>query len=171
MTQPIGRDDAYDGECRAVREITKAAGCLLLIIDGERGNGLSVEASEQLMPLVPEILRAAAAHVESVLAAKTEPAPDAPDAPGDPSSCPTCSAPFHVLPESVRAHLTRTPERFCVAVCGHCGSFVHVNLDGEQARLRLLSIEEIADLSDEQRNLMLRRRREIEDRMRAVPDA
>lgn len=162
MTKQIGREAVYDGECRAVREITKAAGCLLLIIDGERGNGLSVEASEDVMPLVPEILRAAAAHVESVLAAKTEPAPDVPATPADPASCPTCGAPFHVMPESVRAHLTRAPERSCVAVCGHCGSFVHVNLDGEHVQLRLLSIEEIADLSDEQRNLMLRRRRAIE---------
>ena len=48
----------YDVECTVVRERTRAAGVLLLVIEGDRGNGFSAQFTHPtLVGAIPQLLR------------------------------------------------------------------------------------------------------------------
>jgi len=47
----------YDEICEAVREETGAFGAILLIMDGDRGNGFSVQVPPEVLGRVPELLQ------------------------------------------------------------------------------------------------------------------
>jgi hypothetical protein len=59
----------YDDECSFVRIETHAAGVLLLIIDGDKGSGFSVQAPLLVQVALPALLRELADNIE----ADTEP--------------------------------------------------------------------------------------------------
>jgi hypothetical protein len=55
----------YDDACTIARESTKAVACLLVVIEGEHGNGFSVQTLEpDLLPVIPALLRTMAAEIE-----------------------------------------------------------------------------------------------------------
>lgn len=48
----------YDDACTAAREATKAVAVLLVVIEGEQGNGFAVQTLEpDLLPVLPALLR------------------------------------------------------------------------------------------------------------------
>lgn len=58
----------YDTECEAARESTKAAAVLLIVLDGERGDGFSMTVDLSRLNLRPfqvaQLLRSVAADME-----------------------------------------------------------------------------------------------------------
>lgn len=47
----------YDDECKAVKASTNAVGVLLMVVEGDRGNGVSFRTSEpELMRILPRML-------------------------------------------------------------------------------------------------------------------
>lgn len=60
---PMG-PGAYDAECTMVREKTNAAGVILIVLGGERGNGFSCQTNLAVMHSLPEILRNMADQIE-----------------------------------------------------------------------------------------------------------
>lgn len=56
----------YDAEATAARESAKAAGVVLLVLDGDRGSGFSVQMSSPGMSVqLPGILRRMADSIEA----------------------------------------------------------------------------------------------------------
>ncbi len=53
----------YDAVCSAVREETKAAGVIVIVIDGERGSGFSCQTDASTLARLPELLEAMAAQM------------------------------------------------------------------------------------------------------------
>jgi hypothetical protein len=53
----------YDDECKLVRMSTKADSVLVMVFDGERGTGFSVQASAALLNVLPEILEDMAVEI------------------------------------------------------------------------------------------------------------
>jgi hypothetical protein len=54
----------YDKECTEVRSKTGAAGVLLLVFGGDRGNGFSCQSDIATLAELPEILRRVADDIE-----------------------------------------------------------------------------------------------------------
>ena len=56
----------YDNEATAAREATGAAGVLLIVIGGERGNGFSCQATQfDIVLRLPALLRTVADQIEA----------------------------------------------------------------------------------------------------------
>lgn len=55
----------YDPLLTEAREKAKATGALLLIFDGEHGNGFSVQGSASMLLDLPYVLRTLAAQIEA----------------------------------------------------------------------------------------------------------
>jgi hypothetical protein len=55
----------YDEICKAVREETGAFGAILMIMDGDQGDGFSVQVPHELLGLVPALLRQTADAIEA----------------------------------------------------------------------------------------------------------
>jgi|GEM_PF-1729312 hypothetical protein len=54
----------YDEECTKIREETMAEGVLLIVINGKKGSGLSVQAPFEVSLALPAILRDTARQIE-----------------------------------------------------------------------------------------------------------
>lgn len=55
----------YDDACTDAREATHAVACLLIVLEGEHGNGFSVQTLEPaLLPVLPALLRQVAQEIE-----------------------------------------------------------------------------------------------------------
>jgi hypothetical protein len=59
---PIGAGK-YDDVCTHVRESTKAAGAIVIVIDGELGHGFSCQADIMTTLALPDILESMAASI------------------------------------------------------------------------------------------------------------
>jgi hypothetical protein len=55
----------YDDECSAVRLATDAEGAIVIVIDGKKGSGFSVQTSEALALNLPQLLRRLADIIET----------------------------------------------------------------------------------------------------------
>lgn len=55
----------YDEECTKLRENTKAKGVIIMVVDGNKGEGFSVQATPDVMPSLPAILRKIADDMEA----------------------------------------------------------------------------------------------------------
>jgi len=62
----------YDAECETVREVTRAAGVMICVLDGRRGNGISVSIDGERYPDpikaladLPAVLRSIADAIEA----------------------------------------------------------------------------------------------------------
>lgn len=53
----------YDDQCKLVRMSTKADSVLVMVFDGDRGTGFSVQASAAVIALLPEILEDMATEI------------------------------------------------------------------------------------------------------------
>lgn len=62
MTMGPGR---YDDVCTKARELAKAKGTLLIVLDGEKGNGFSCQADLKTMSQVPDILENIARQIRA----------------------------------------------------------------------------------------------------------
>jgi len=58
----------YDDLCTKVREETKATGVILVVMDGNRGYGFSVQAPLVIVLGLPQILRDLAGKIEEDIA-------------------------------------------------------------------------------------------------------
>lgn len=55
----------YDDACTDAREATSAVACILIVLEGNKGNGFSVQTSEpDLLPALPALLRQVANEIE-----------------------------------------------------------------------------------------------------------
>lgn len=54
----------YDDYCKQVRDDTKATGVLLIVCEGNRGNGISVRATQKVSREMPYYLRMLADTIE-----------------------------------------------------------------------------------------------------------
>jgi hypothetical protein len=55
----------YDDACTMARLMTRAVGCVLIVIQGEHGNGFSVQTLlPDMLPSLPELLREVARGIE-----------------------------------------------------------------------------------------------------------
>ena len=54
----------YDDLCTIVREGAKARGVVLLVMDGARGQGFSVQATIDILAQLPQMLRTIADQIE-----------------------------------------------------------------------------------------------------------
>jgi hypothetical protein len=63
---PIG-PGKYDDLCTHVRETAKAEGVIVIVINGERGQGFSVQAPPHLTYAIPALLRRMADEIEQSL--------------------------------------------------------------------------------------------------------
>lgn len=57
----------YDTECTAVRESTKARGCILLVIEGDKGTGFSAQLDLETTIKIPSLLRGMADSIDQDL--------------------------------------------------------------------------------------------------------
>jgi hypothetical protein len=57
----------YDAECTNVREHTQAAAVALIVVGGDRGHGFSVQAPEELMVVLPDLLERMARDIRDSL--------------------------------------------------------------------------------------------------------
>lgn len=64
MNGPGGK---YEALCSQVRETTHAEGCVLIILDGENGNGFSVEGTAEVLQQLPTMLCSIADKIEKDL--------------------------------------------------------------------------------------------------------
>ena len=64
---PLGAGQ-YDAEACAAFEACRAEGVALMVFNGNRGNGFSVEASMRILAAMPGVLRSMADQIEKVLA-------------------------------------------------------------------------------------------------------
>jgi len=61
---PLG-PGKYDAACTAARLATKARGALLIVIDGEHGNGFSCQAEPAVLLTLPELLEDIARRIRA----------------------------------------------------------------------------------------------------------
>ncbi len=59
---PLG-PGKYDAECTVARESTHAAGTLLIIIGGDRGDGFAAQVQPEVLLVLPEMLESVAAQI------------------------------------------------------------------------------------------------------------
>lgn len=63
-----GKPLNYDLEAHALRTALKAKGILLMVVEGERGSGLSVQLTKEIADAVPGMLRKMANKMERDIA-------------------------------------------------------------------------------------------------------
>lgn len=140
------RGGPYDVVTEELRSRFSAEACLLIVLSGNEGTGFSISAPEDLKPHLPALFRNIAREVEDALASER-----------CALVCPVCSAalafdPRHPFPNG-------QPEPGAIAICAHCASFLKLD-----ERWRVLTDEELFELSDEARMALNRTRRNIERR-------
>lgn len=55
----------YDDVCRSARKMTNAKGIILIVVDGHKGSGCSVQLESEYTRYIPSILRAMANDMEN----------------------------------------------------------------------------------------------------------
>jgi hypothetical protein len=60
----------YDEECNVARVMAQAKGALLIIIDGDRGEGFSAQIDARYIERIPAMLRTMADMIEADIAAR-----------------------------------------------------------------------------------------------------
>lgn len=139
-------DGPYDVETEKLRQQFSAEACLLIVLSGSEGTGVSIRAPESLKPHLPSLFRSIAEEVEDALAIEH-----------NALFCPACHAPLSFDP---RQKLDpRTVPAGSITVCAACASFL--TLDD---KWRVLTEDEIAEIDDHVRMALIRSRRNIERR-------
>jgi len=59
----------YDAETTLVMESAKAAGVIIIVIDGDRGEGFSIQATLEVTLLLPKMLRMIADDLDPAVSA------------------------------------------------------------------------------------------------------
>jgi len=65
MSPLLNGPGKYDDLCREVQTRTNARGAIVLIFDGDNGNGFSVHAEFEIIATLPEILEQMATEIRS----------------------------------------------------------------------------------------------------------
>jgi hypothetical protein len=63
----------YDDLCTVVREATNAEGVILIVINGNKGNGFSVQATARIIPGIPDMLEFTAGEIRKQVPKDMEP--------------------------------------------------------------------------------------------------
>lgn len=140
------RGGAYDQATEELRKKFAAEAVLTIVLSGTDGTGFSVSGPDNIKPHLPGLFRSIAKEVEDLLAAEQ-----------CALLCPVCSVALAFDPR----HPFRNgqPEPGAIAICAHCASFLKLD-----ERWRVLTDEELAEMSDEARMTLSRTRRNIEQR-------
>lgn len=140
------RGGPYDVETEQLRTKFSAEACLLIVLSGSEGTGVSIRAPESLKPHLPSLFRAIAEEVEDALAIEH-----------NALFCPACHSPLSFDP---RQKLDpREVPAGSMTVCAACTAFL--TLDG---KWRVLTEDELAEMNDDIRIALVRARRQIEQR-------
>lgn len=139
------RGGLYDQATHELRERFKAEAVMTLVLSGAEGTGFSASMPEDLKPHLPGLFRSIAAEIEDALAREHVA-----------MICPACSTPLAFEPRN-------NPPPGSIAVCAYCASFLTLD-----ERWRVISEEELADLSDEALIQLNKARRFVEGRRGAL---
>jgi hypothetical protein len=140
------RDGPYDVETEKLRQKFSAEACLLIVLSGTEGTGVSIRAPDSLKPHLPSLFRAIAEEVEDALATEH-----------NALFCPECHASLSFDP---RMKINpRTVPAGSITVCAVCATFL--TLDD---KWRVLTDDELAEINDDVRIALVRTRREIQRR-------
>ncbi len=60
----------YDEACTVARVMARAEGALLIIIDGDKGEGFSAQIPPRYIERIPQLLRTVADSIEADIAAR-----------------------------------------------------------------------------------------------------
>lgn len=140
------RGGPYDAANEELRQKFDAEACLLIVLSGSHGTGVSISAPEDLKPHLPALFRAIAQEVENALATEHHA-----------MLCPVCSAPLAFDPR--HGITARTVPDGSITVCAVCTSFLTL-----EEKWRVMGEDELVELNDDVRNALNRTRREIQRR-------
>lgn len=146
-----GRGGAYDQATAELRERFKADAVMTIVLAGTEGTGFSACMPDDLRPHLAALFRSIADEVELEIAREQAAV-----------ICPVCKTALAIDPRHPLNPMNR-PKPGSMTVCAHCASFLRLD-EG----WRLLSEEELAELSDEVRIELARARRKIEGRRGAL---
>lgn len=137
----------YDLATEELRRRFEAEACIMIVISGNRGTGVSMKMPDDLREHIPSLFRAIAREWEDALMMEQ-----------NALLCPVCRTGLSFDPRHpLNPH--NMPRPGCLTVCADCTSFLA--LDASMI-WRVLTEEELADMPDEHRNELIRTRREIE---------
>ena len=139
----------YDDISERLRIALRAQGVVVLVIDGRHGTDVSLRVPEHMEPHLPALLRKLAEGLAEEIERKC----------GPQIVCPGCQGVCMRFesPSSPGAK----PKAGDITICRGCASFLRFT---SETTLRLAETAEIALMSDEDRNALVRVRREIERR-------
>lgn len=142
-----GPNSEYDLATEELRSRFEAEACIMIVISGNHGTGVSMKMPDDLRVHIPSLFRALAREWEDVLTMERSAL-----------LCPVCRTglsfdPRHPLNPS------KPPRPGCMTVCVECASFI--TLDASMT-WRVLTDEELAAMPDDCRISLIRTRREIE---------
>jgi hypothetical protein len=145
------RGGVYDKATEELRERFKAEAVMTIVISGSEGTGFAACMPEDMKLLLPSLFRSIAEEVEEALAHEQVAI-----------VCPACHTALALDPRHPLSPKNQ-PKPGSITVCAYCASFLTLD-----ERWRLISEEELADLSDEARGQLTRARRTIEERRGAL---
>jgi hypothetical protein len=137
------RGGTYDVATEQLRQRFAAEACLLIVLSGNEGTGVSIHAPESLKAHLPSLFRAIAQEVEDQLVLERHAL-----------FCPACHAPLCFDP---RHGQPRTVPNGSISVCAACASFITFD-----EKWRVLTDDELVEIDDDVRIALIRTRREIE---------
>lgn len=136
----------YDLATEELRRRFEAEACIMIVIAGNRGTGVSMKMPDDLRAHIPTLFRNIAQEWEDALIMERSAL-----------QCPVCRTGLSFDPRHPR-HSHNLPRPGCMTACAECASFIVLDASG----WRVLTEEELADMPDEFRNTLIRTRREIE---------
>lgn len=137
----------YDLATEELRRRFEAEACIMIVISGNRGTGVSMKMPDDLREHIPSLFRNIAREWEDALMMERSAL-----------MCPVCRMGLSFDPRHP-LNPNNAPRPGCLTVCAECASFI--TLDASMT-WRVLTEEELADMPDEKRNTLIRTRREIE---------
>lgn len=137
----------YDRATEELRRRFKAEACIMIVIGGNEGTGVSMKMPEDLRPHIPALFRNIAREWEDVLIMERSAL-----------QCPVCRTGLSFDPRHPLNPL-HAPRPGCLTVCAECASFIKLD---DSKTWRVITEEELADLPDDMRISLMRTRREIE---------
>jgi hypothetical protein len=128
--------EAYCAECEAIRDMLKAIGCILIVIEGERGTDISVRVPDDMRAFLPDLLRRLARREE--LRREKES--------GRALLCPVCALSRFIREQNDGAK--PVPGDNVVCANARCASFLRVDSSGH---MRLLELQDVGEWPDDTR--------------------
>jgi hypothetical protein len=137
----------YDSATEELRRRFRAEACIMIVIGGSGGTGVSMKMPEDLRSHIPTLFRNIAQEWEAVLLMERHAL-----------LCPVCRTGLSFDPRHP-LNPNNNPRPGCMTVCAECASFISID---ETHTWRVMTEEDLAELPDDMRILLIRTRREIQ---------